>query len=227
MFWLIKKVLIVLLSNIVNGSNHAKCVSLRNQKCMTQPTLINLHPKEYSQEFHYYPFVVKLDRCAGSCNTLNDLFNKVCVPNKTEDLNLSVFNMITGINESKTLKRHISCKCKCRFDEVQINGRITINVDVSIKRHVCEKDYIWNPSTCSCENGKYLASIMDDSVITCDEIIDAEAKSNDQETKTIPTNFNEKNITYQIKNFYRLLAFLLITTALLMAVSIYCYLIKY
>ena len=33
----------------------------------------------------------------GSCNILNDL-SKVCVPNKTEDLNLSVFNMIIGIN---------------------------------------------------------------------------------------------------------------------------------
>ena len=45
---------------------------------------------------------------------------------------------------------------------IQINGGITINVDVSVKKHhVCEKDYIWNPSTCSCENRKYLASIID------------------------------------------------------------------
>ena len=65
---------------------------------MTQNTLINLHPNECSQEFHYYLFAVKLDRCVGSCNTLNDLSNKVCVPNETEKLNLSVFNMITGIN---------------------------------------------------------------------------------------------------------------------------------
>ena len=65
---------------------------------MTQPNLINLHSNEYSQEFHYYPFAVKLDRCVGS-STLNDLSNKVCVPNKTEDLNISVLNMITGINE--------------------------------------------------------------------------------------------------------------------------------
>ena len=66
---------------------------------MTETALINLHPNEYSQEFYYYPFVVKLDRSVGSCNTLNDLSNKVCVSNKTEDLNLSVFNMITGTNE--------------------------------------------------------------------------------------------------------------------------------
>ena len=83
---------------------------------MTQPILINLNPNEYSQEFHYYPFVVKLDRYVGSCNTLNDLSNKVCVPNKTENLNLSVFSIITGINESKTLTKHISCECKCKFD---------------------------------------------------------------------------------------------------------------
>ena len=76
-------------------------MSLSNQKCLIQPTLINLHPNEYSQEFHYFQFEVKLDRYVGSCNTLNDLSNKVHVPNKTENLNLSVFNMITGINEYK------------------------------------------------------------------------------------------------------------------------------
>ena len=50
--------------------------------------LINLYPNEYSKEFHYYPFSVKLDRCAGSCNTINDLSNKRCVAISTEDLNL-------------------------------------------------------------------------------------------------------------------------------------------
>ena len=79
---------------------------------MIQLTFINLDPKEYSQEFHYYPFAIKLDICVGSCNTMNDLSNnKVCTPNKTEDLNLSVFNMITWIIESETLTKHISCEC--------------------------------------------------------------------------------------------------------------------
>ena len=44
MFGIIKKMFIVLLSNIPNESNHTKCMSLINQKCMTQPTLIYLHP---------------------------------------------------------------------------------------------------------------------------------------------------------------------------------------
>ena len=42
---------IVLLSNIANGSNHTKYISLSNQKCMVQPILINLHPNKYSEEF--------------------------------------------------------------------------------------------------------------------------------------------------------------------------------
>ena len=67
---------------------HTKCVLLSNQKCMIEPALVNLHPNEYSQEFHYYPFEVKLYRCVGSCNTRNHLSNKVCVPNKIEDINV-------------------------------------------------------------------------------------------------------------------------------------------
>ena len=119
----------ICLSNRINGSNHTKCMSSSNQKCMTQPTFINLHPNEYSQVFHYYPSAVKLDRCVGSCNTLNNLSNKVFVPNKTEDLNLSMFNMITRINESKTLTKHISCKSKCKFDGRKCNSGQWWNID--------------------------------------------------------------------------------------------------
>ena len=82
MFELIKKIFIGLLTGIVSQSNHTKCASLSNKKCMIQPTLINLYPNEYSQEFHYYPFSIKLERCVGSFNTLNDLSNKTCIPKK-------------------------------------------------------------------------------------------------------------------------------------------------
>ena len=33
---------------MVSASNHTKCVLLSYQKCITQPTLNNLHPAEYS-----------------------------------------------------------------------------------------------------------------------------------------------------------------------------------
>ena len=38
-------------------------------------------------------------RYMWSCNTLNDSSNKVCLPNKTEDLNISMLNIIPGIKE--------------------------------------------------------------------------------------------------------------------------------
>ena len=41
------------------------------------------------------------------------------------------------------------------------------------------------------------------------------------------TNFNKKDITCETQNFYILLAFLLITMTLLIAISNYCYLIKH
>ena len=55
---------------------------------------------------------------------------------------------------------------------------------------MCEQEYIWNTAVFSCENGKYLASIIDYSAITCDEIMKTE------ETKAIP-----KNIIY-VSLFY-------------------------
>ena len=59
LFGLFKKIFIGLLSSIVNVSKYTKSVSLNNQKSMIQPTLINLHPNEYSQEFLYYPFSIE------------------------------------------------------------------------------------------------------------------------------------------------------------------------
>ena len=51
---------------------------------MIQPTLINLHPSEYSQEFYYYSFEVKWERCVGCSDTRNELSNKVCVSNNNK-----------------------------------------------------------------------------------------------------------------------------------------------
>ena len=51
-----------------------------------------------------------------------DLSIKVCVPNNTKDLNISIFNMITGVNESKIKKKHISCECECKFDRRKRNS---------------------------------------------------------------------------------------------------------
>ena len=95
---------------------------------------------------------------------------------------------------------------------------------MSVKKyHICEKDYISNAPTCNYKNWKYLASVMDDLTIICDEVIE----SCNEKIKAISLNFNEKEVTCKTQSFYILLAFLLITIVLLIAVSIYCYLIKY
>ena len=68
---------------------------------------------------------------------------------------------------------------------IQISSRIMTNHDVSVKNITyCEKGYTWKPATCNSENGKYLATIMDDSAIMCDEIIQSYKEE---------TNFNEKS----------------------------------
>ena len=130
--------------------------------------------------------MINWDRCNESCNNLDDTSSRTSASNKTKDVNLGVFNMITRTNESKTLIKYISFKCKCKFIGrkcIQIKSGMKNCVDVSanIRKNifVCEKIYIWNLSTCTCENGKYLESIIGDSEITCDEIIEA--------TKTIRT----------------------------------------
>ena len=132
--------------------------------------------------------------------------------------------MITGINEPKTLTKHIFYECNCKFDGRKCNSNQNWSNDKgrgeckNLKEHlVCKTDYTWNPVTCSCKNGKYLASIIDNSVLTCDKII--------KTTKTVPTKTVPTKSTST--NFYNLLAFLLATIALLIAVSIYCYRIKY
>ena len=139
MFGLTKRMFIKYLNSIASASNHTKSVSLSNPKCKTQPiTFTILNSNEYRQELHYYPFAVTLEKCDGSSDTLNELSNKLCVPYKIEDLNLIVLNMITGINESRTLTKHISCECKCKF-----YGR------------KCNSNQKWNNDKCQCNCKKH------------------------------------------------------------------------
>ena len=129
MFGIIKKLFAVLLASIVNHSNDRKYVSLSNQNCKIQSTLFNLHPNKYNQELHCSPFSDKVDRCVGSCNYLNRLSNKVSVLNKTKDLNIYAFNMI-------------SSKCKCKFVKGKCNSSQKWNNDKCRwnckKHHICD-----------------------------------------------------------------------------------------
>ena len=90
--------------------------------------------------------MVKLDKCIWSCSTLNDLSNKVCIPNKTEDLNIHVFNMITNKKWIKILtwKYHANVNVNLmKGNVIQIHSGIIINVDVSVKSIIFVKKIIY------------------------------------------------------------------------------------
>ena len=72
----------------------------------------------------------KISRCILPC--------RIYLPNKVEDVNLKIFNMIKEINESKTFAEHISCECKSEFNGRECNSRRKrnmISVGESVENH--------------------------------------------------------------------------------------------
>ena len=81
---------------------------------------------------------------------------------------------------------------------IQINGGITINVSISVKKIIyVKKKIVCNSATSSCENGKYLAGIMDDSVITCDKVID-------EDYEKMKLTKRKQSVKYRISIIYLL-----------------------
>ena len=127
-----------------------------------------------------------------------------------EDANSTVFNMITMLNELKTLTKNISYDYKNKFDGGKFNSnqkwknnKGKYEYKNSIKHSVCKKDYVWNPSTCACEiNYAYMESLIEDSVVTFDEIIDAVTKLYVDTTEIVLINSNNKNETCKMDNYY-------------------------
>ena len=95
------------------GSLAIKFTSMNNQPCMVRPTIIDFN----SDELHYCPLVNSISRCIGSCNTVEDLFRRICVPSETEGMKLKVFNIIKGIIESKTLNSN-GDNCPCKYTKI-------------------------------------------------------------------------------------------------------------
>ena len=111
---------------------------------------------------------------------------------KTKDINVNVFNMIENKNEAKTMGKHFSWDCKCKFSSTTYNSNRKWNNKTCLYKcknyRKCKKYYSWNPSKCTCENSKYLKSIADTSVITSDEIISIMDIVSTKTTNTIATN---------------------------------------
>ena len=159
MFIFINKIFCIgslFLSSLVSTTS-LNSISMKNQECKVRSEITNVN----SNEPVFYPFSIKTSKCSGSCNNINDPYAKICVPNVIKDLNVKVFNLMSGTNKTRHIKLHETCKCKCRFDASVCNNKQRWNNDKFqceckelIDKGICDKGYIWNPSNCTCECDK-------------------------------------------------------------------------
>ena len=77
--------------------NPLKCVSMNNQECKVRPEIVNVN----SDEAVFFPFSIRISKCSGSCNNINDPYAKWCVPNVVKNLNAIVFNLMPRTNKTR------------------------------------------------------------------------------------------------------------------------------
>ena len=74
----------ILINFILSNVNSLKCVSINNQECKIRTQIINLNTNEPM----FYPYSIKINKCKGSCNTVNDPYAKICVPDQIKNTNV-------------------------------------------------------------------------------------------------------------------------------------------
>ena len=159
MFLFIKKCFYIgslFLSNLVSA-NSLSCISMNNQVSTVRPEIINVN----SNEPVFYPFSIKTNKCSGSCNNIYDSYAKICVPDIVKNLNVKLFNLMPRTNETRHIKWHETCRCKCRLDASVCNnkqrwndGKCRCKCKELIDKGICDKGYAWNLSNCECECDK-------------------------------------------------------------------------
>ena len=81
------------LSNV----NPLECVSMNNQECKIRTEIISVNTNEPM----FYPYSVKINKYKGSCNSINDPYAKLCVPDTIKNINVKVFNLMSRTNETR------------------------------------------------------------------------------------------------------------------------------
>ena len=148
---------ITFFSYSVLNVNSLECASMDNQECNIRPEIININ----TNESLFYPYSIKINRCKGSCNTINDLYAEICVLDQIKNTDLKVFNLMATINETRHIKWHKTCKCKYRLDASICNnkqrwndGKCRRECKELIQKAMFDEGLIWNPSNCECECDK-------------------------------------------------------------------------
>ena len=101
--------------------NTLECLSVINRTCMPRPKILDVN--EGVGEALFYPYNVLVNKCSGSCNTLNDPMARLCVPNIIKNVNVKVYNFWMRLNETRNLLWHESCKCVCRLNSSVCNSK--------------------------------------------------------------------------------------------------------
>ena len=194
MFLFIKKIFYIkslFLSRLVSTTS-LNCISTKNQECKDRPEIINVN----SNEPIFYPFSIKTSKYSGSCNNINDAYAKICVPDVIKDLNVKAFNLMSRTNETRHIKWHDTCKCKCRLDASVRNNKQSWNNDKCqceckelVDKSISDKGYIWNPSNCKCDKSCDFGAYLDYENCKCrkrlvDKLI-GECNGNIKETSLI------------------------------------------
>ena len=118
-----------------------ECASVVNQKCTPRPKILDVN--EGVGEALFYPYNVLVNKCSGSCDTLDNPRAEMCVPNIIKRINMKVYNFFKRLNETRNVLWHESCKCACRLNS-----------------SVCNNKQIWNRYTCRCDCNEDFASII-------------------------------------------------------------------
>ena len=92
--------LLISLFNIIK-IKASECVSVVNQTCMPRPKILDVN--EGIGEALFYPYNVLVNKCSGSCNTLEDPMAKLCVPNVIKRVNMQVYNFLMRLNETRNV----------------------------------------------------------------------------------------------------------------------------
>ena len=88
----VKKVFFIrltILSSFTNTISLSR-ISMINQECKARPQIVNVN----SNNPIFYPFSIKISKCSGNCNNINDPYSKICVPDIVKNLNIKVFNLM-------------------------------------------------------------------------------------------------------------------------------------
>ena len=98
-----------------------ECVSVTNQECMPRPKILDVN--EGVGEALFYSYNVLVNKCSGSCNTLDDPMAKIFVPNIIKNVNMKVYNFLMRLNETRNVLWHESFKWLCRLNSSVCNSK--------------------------------------------------------------------------------------------------------